>query len=183
MTIADNLMQFFTTNGEPTEARALVAPINEKIFLETPMGGAGWKESYSEVKPGDKYTPLVKFGKEGTFSYYGQAYVKPVGVFTDAHCYSSCDIFAANMQDSGAAIIFGEDPQTGAGGANVVDVRRCNFKLNRPVLKICSRLFLSAHLCDLAFWLLLKNTTRHFPDNALWSRHENWLEADCTHWA
>jgi C-terminal processing protease CtpA/Prc len=46
--------------------------------------------------------------------------LKPVGVLINANCYSSCDIFASYMQDSHAGVIYGEDPQTGAGGANVV---------------------------------------------------------------
>lgn len=44
-----------------------------------------------------------------------------MGVFNDANCYSACDFFSAAMQDSGAAVVFGEDPQTGGGGANVVE--------------------------------------------------------------
>ncbi|KAI9102852.1 ClpP/crotonase-like domain-containing protein [Phlyctochytrium arcticum] len=51
----------------------------------------------------------------------GHAYLRPVAVLTDGQCYSACDFLCAGMQDNGAAIIFGEDPQTGAGGANVFD--------------------------------------------------------------
>lgn len=48
----------------------------------------------------------------------GQSHMKPVAVFINASCYSTCDMFTASMQDLGAGIIVGEDPNTGAGGAN-----------------------------------------------------------------
>lgn len=35
--------------------------------------------------------------------------------------YSSCDVFAAEMQDNKVATIFGEDGYTGSGGASVID--------------------------------------------------------------
>lgn len=62
--------------------------------------------------------PVPLSGKSNNF---GTAYTKPVGVLNNANCYSACDLFSGNMQDSGAAIIFGEDGATGAGGANVIE--------------------------------------------------------------
>jgi hypothetical protein len=52
---------------------------------------------------------------------YGQVFFKPVTVITNASCYSSCDNFAALMQDHEAGRIIGEDSATGGGGANVWD--------------------------------------------------------------
>ncbi len=46
---------------------------------------------------------------------------KPIAVFTNSHCYSSCDIFASLMKDFGVAKMFGEAEHTGGGGANVVE--------------------------------------------------------------
>lgn len=48
----------------------------------------------------------------------GQFYFRPVIVFNNANCYSSCDMMSALMQDNGVAEVFGEDTTTGAGGAN-----------------------------------------------------------------
>jgi C-terminal processing protease CtpA/Prc len=64
---------------------------------------------------------LTSFGTDEECNQLGMAYVKPVGILTNAACYSSCDLFAAAAQDNGAAIIFGEDGTTGAGGANVIE--------------------------------------------------------------
>lgn len=48
----------------------------------------------------------------------GQAFFKPVAIFTNANCYSTCDMMSALFQDHGLAEIWAEDAQTGAGGAN-----------------------------------------------------------------
>jgi C-terminal processing protease CtpA/Prc len=50
-------------------------------------------------------------------------YFKPVAVLNNANCYSACELFSAAMQDTRGAFIFGEDPQTGGGGANVLTHR------------------------------------------------------------
>ncbi len=50
----------------------------------------------------------------------GTAYFKPVAVLTDARCYSTCDLFTAQMQDHGHAVIWSAGGRTGGGGANNV---------------------------------------------------------------
>jgi C-terminal processing protease CtpA/Prc len=55
---------------------------------------------------------------------HGQVYFKPVAVFVNSKCYSSCDMFAAQMQDHNSGIIFGEDASTGGGGANSFDLNQ-----------------------------------------------------------
>ncbi|KAH6581533.1 hypothetical protein BASA60_002365 [Batrachochytrium salamandrivorans] len=52
----------------------------------------------------------------------GQAYVRPMGVFNDGRCYSSCEVFSGSIQGHGAGTIFGEDKQTGGGGAAVMEL-------------------------------------------------------------
>ena len=45
---------------------------------------------------------------------------KTIDIITNAHCYSSCDTFAAQMQDHGSAKVWGVGSErTGAGGATV----------------------------------------------------------------
>ncbi|KAH6583867.1 hypothetical protein BASA61_007825 [Batrachochytrium salamandrivorans] len=39
----------------------------------------------------------------------GQAYVRPMGVFNDGRCYSSCDVFSGAIQSHGVGTVFGED--------------------------------------------------------------------------
>ncbi|KAJ3391832.1 hypothetical protein HDU92_008800 [Lobulomyces angularis] len=117
---ADAIPLLFSRNAKPTQARAVVHPINKDIFLGPNFVGTDWYDAYSNVKEGDKYTQPKNILTPLKWNDYGEAYFKPVGVLTNANCYSACDMFAANMQDSAAAKIYGEDATTGAGGANVV---------------------------------------------------------------
>lgn len=120
ISLADGIPQLFVPDFIPGGARALIAPINEQIFTG-PLKNDPWAKAYSEAKPGDKYSNIIQFTPTIKANNQGQVYFKPVGVLNNGQCYSACDLFSAAMQDSGAAIIFGEDPQTGAGGANVVE--------------------------------------------------------------
>ncbi|KAH6602788.1 hypothetical protein BASA61_000761 [Batrachochytrium salamandrivorans] len=52
----------------------------------------------------------------------GQAYLRPMGVLNDGRCYSACEVFSGGIQGHGAGTIFGEDEQTGGGGATVVEL-------------------------------------------------------------
>ncbi len=76
--------------------------------------------AYKNAPAGSRYTFPVSMDSFEECNSYGTAYTKPVAVFTNAQCiylyyffkyvgYSACDLFAANMQDSDAAIIIGED--------------------------------------------------------------------------
>jgi hypothetical protein len=67
---------------------------------------------------GATYTAPTPLNRAVELDTLGQYYFKPVAVLTNANCYSSCDMFSAQMQDHGSAIIFGEESTTGAGGAN-----------------------------------------------------------------
>ncbi|MES2526778.1 MAG: S41 family peptidase [Bdellovibrionota bacterium] len=63
-------------------------------------------------------TTPIPLNSPSSLNSLGQSIVKPIAVFINASCYSTCDMFSASMQDLGAGIIVGEDPNTGAGGAN-----------------------------------------------------------------
>jgi C-terminal processing protease CtpA/Prc len=116
-TMADMIPQLFGSDIETFSIRALVAPINGDIFLNSTFFPSDdeFSVAYRQAKAGDKYSPLVKETSYEIANSIGQAYLKPVGVFTSGNCYSSCDIFAANMQDNDVATIYGEDKFTGAG--------------------------------------------------------------------
>ncbi|KAJ3089112.1 hypothetical protein HK102_007173 [Quaeritorhiza haematococci] len=66
------------------------------------------------------FTPETPIFPLESLTQYGQAISKPVGVYVDGACYSACDMFAANIKDAGAGLIFGSDMATGAGGATVL---------------------------------------------------------------
>lgn len=114
ITMASFIPQLIKPDFINSYAHALVAPVNERLFLGG-FGGVEWQKAYSQVKQGDRFTPIVYFDSSEESNQLGQAYYRPVGVFTDGNCYSACDLFSANMQDNGAAWIFGEDGLTGAG--------------------------------------------------------------------
>ncbi|KAJ2997393.1 hypothetical protein HDV02_005590 [Globomyces sp. JEL0801] len=116
--IAQALNQLFVADAVSAKHRALVTDVNLRFM---PTQGQQWADAAKKVQPGDKYTASIdKYSKE-SINAYGQAYLKPVGILNDGFCYSACDSFSAAMQDNDAALIFGEDLQTGAGGANVLD--------------------------------------------------------------
>ncbi|KAH6586403.1 hypothetical protein BASA50_000577 [Batrachochytrium salamandrivorans] len=50
------------------------------------------------------------------------AYLRPMGVLNDARCYSACEVFSGAIQGHDAGTIFGEDEQTGGGGATVKEL-------------------------------------------------------------
>jgi C-terminal processing protease CtpA/Prc len=71
---------------------------------------------------------------------FGRIYYEPIGVLTDAGCYSSCDIFAAVFQDKNIGHVFGEVANTGGGGATVLTINENDSQVIPPnVLKIPKR--------------------------------------------
>ncbi|KAJ3089935.1 hypothetical protein HK102_005129 [Quaeritorhiza haematococci] len=123
---AEKIPQLFSVPGDakpavPMGMRALNTPLNEKLFTGVCSDWEpGWRELFDQDND-SRYTKPLPIVSEYAVNLLGQAYFKPTAVLMNSWCYSSCDMFSAAMQDIGAAIIFGEDPQTGAGGANVWD--------------------------------------------------------------
>ncbi|KAH9271850.1 hypothetical protein BASA83_005952 [Batrachochytrium salamandrivorans] len=66
------------------------------------------------------------------FNTFGQVYFNPVGFYTDGMCYSTCETFAAHIQDHGIGTVFGEDETTGGSGADVLSSDDDDFT-NRPL--------------------------------------------------
>ena len=114
--MADSIPQLFGPNILPGGARAIVHPINQKIFLNsTEYRRDNWSEAYEKAKPGDVLTPIATFNTIETANTVGQVYLKPVGLLTNANCYSACDLLSAIVQDNEVGTIYGEDGSTGAG--------------------------------------------------------------------
>ena len=109
ITIANFIPQFFTKDFVPGTGRALISPINEIMFTQTPQfKDSIWDTAYRSTPPGSIYSNRVMFNTKDESNDFGQVYFKPVAVFNNAQCYSACDKFSANMQDSAGAIVFGE---------------------------------------------------------------------------
>jgi C-terminal processing protease CtpA/Prc len=90
--------------------------IIKRVILENDLLNA-FKEAQTNGEIFSRPLPIT----DKIFMRIGkQAYFKPIAIFTNAHCYSTCDMFAAQMQDYGFAKIVGEDKTTGAGGANYI---------------------------------------------------------------
>ena len=117
--VADIIPQLVTPVFKTAFGRAVKSKINDIIMSEnSKFHDEDWKRAYHETPAGSTYTKLTKFNADADVNQIGQWYSHPVAVLTDAECFSACDIFAANLQDHGNAILFGEDKTTGAGGAN-----------------------------------------------------------------
>ncbi|KAI9102855.1 hypothetical protein DFS34DRAFT_610804 [Phlyctochytrium arcticum] len=122
--IADSISQWFTGMAVPPKGRDINHPTNRIMFGNQSLAldqFRGERLALQNAAPTDKFTKTVDFDPVDAINMDGHAYLKPVAVLTDGLCYSAGDFFCAGMQDNGAAMSFGEDPQTGAGGANVLD--------------------------------------------------------------
>lgn len=121
ITLADSLVQLFTAkNPVPINFKLKNSPANI-FYMEKNAPNNPFTMSLKEAaRTGATYTDLFPITPASTeeANKIGQSFFKPVAILTNSSCYSSCDMFTAQMQDHGAAIIFGEDANTGAGGAN-----------------------------------------------------------------
>ncbi|MCX6125900.1 MAG: S41 family peptidase [Proteobacteria bacterium] len=122
--LAEEMVQIFTpTLIVPMPVRLLPNDLNLKMFINSNGGNQnGWSTDVkTAMGSGAKYTTPRVITTSREANRFGQAWFKPVVVLTDSSCYSACDLFAAGMQDHGAATIIGTHAATGAGGANVME--------------------------------------------------------------
>nr|MBA2404183.1 immune inhibitor A [Bdellovibrionales bacterium] len=116
--LAEALVQLFTPkNTLPLNFRLKNSHANRHFMYQSPTNiwAMALKEAEATAAP---FTVNMPLNPATELDVVGQYYFKPVALLTNANCYSSCDMFSALMQDHDAAIIFGEDSTTGAGGAN-----------------------------------------------------------------
>lgn len=84
---------------------------------------------------GTPYSAAGTISDKAEINDLGQAYFKPMAVFVNSKCYSSCEVFAAQVQDHEVGTVFGEDLQTGGGGANYYTLNKIldeKFTQNDP---------------------------------------------------
>ncbi len=105
MTLANILPQLFSPNVKLIKGRTIASPLNKKVFES--YNDTKWVEAIEQSRI--RYSHTVSFDELEAMTNFGTAYLKPVGVFTNANCFSSCDMFSAVMRDSKASITFGED--------------------------------------------------------------------------
>ena len=122
---ADLLSQLFMAGeAKAINARLLNTDLNRRIFNETLLGvfsNPEFTDVINEVEgTGRLFSDTAPFTYDEDANRLGQAYYKPVAVLTNGRSYSATDLFSCAMQDNEAGFIYGEDPRTGAGGANVI---------------------------------------------------------------
>ncbi|KAH6575868.1 hypothetical protein BASA60_004807 [Batrachochytrium salamandrivorans] len=84
-----------------------------------------YAKAWQETEEGSRFTNVFFPNSVESVNTLGQAYLRPMGVFNDARCYSSCEVFSGSIQGHGAGTIFGEDERTGGGGATVMKLDPC----------------------------------------------------------
>lgn len=114
--LAETLVQYFS----PEDIEPLYFNLNANEFIAKYLDITRDSDSNAVNEALAQGLPFAKvqiFPKD-TIPQEGQFYFGPVGLLTNASCYSSCDMLSAQVQDNTDALIFGEDSTTGAGGAN-----------------------------------------------------------------
>ncbi|TMP38320.1 hypothetical protein CWB96_18630 [Pseudoalteromonas citrea] len=133
---ADTLFQLFSPKQVvPTSLRYINTEVNQYIMQDTIFRtfGENWVKVLTDVEGTEaKYTDVATYRTTPQINTVGQAYYKPVGVWSNARTYSSGDVFTCGMQDNNVATIFGEHPSTGAGGANVIAHNIFNQYIGAP---------------------------------------------------
>ncbi|KAH6576431.1 hypothetical protein BASA60_004542 [Batrachochytrium salamandrivorans] len=119
----DNMVQLFKPDFQPFGNRYLMNQITRNLFVKGKEPNVDpFAKAWKKTKKGSRFTNVFFTNSMESANTLGQAYVRPMGVFTDGGCYSSCEVFAGAIQGHGAGAIFGEDGQTGGGGATVMDL-------------------------------------------------------------
>ncbi|NND75158.1 MAG: peptidase S41 [Ilumatobacter sp.] len=118
---AEFLLQLFTPRRiEPEPAQFINSPANASLTRHV-ESMKPWNTSIKQaVETGATYSTAIPLSDPDLVNMVGQLYYGPVVLITDAFCYSACDMFAAGFQDHDIGTIIGVDPNTGAGGANVL---------------------------------------------------------------
>jgi len=123
--LSDELPQLFGRNDAVTaEDRLINTEVMARIFNESAFGPAfpEGQEAINEVAGTDAtHTRVFSLFDAPGVNLFGQVYNGPVAVLANSNSFSASDYFSCHMQDSGIGFVFGEEPRTGAGGANVFE--------------------------------------------------------------
>ncbi len=130
---AEALPGLFTKKTSKThDFRLLNSELNQYLFLyeDVQQMFPLFKEALENVANSDaKYSIATPITTPEMGNIHGQVYTKPVAVMANSSTYSAGDLFTCSMQDNDAAVIYGADPKTGAGGANIISY---NFFYGSP---------------------------------------------------
>ncbi|KAH9263288.1 hypothetical protein BASA83_013343 [Batrachochytrium salamandrivorans] len=133
---ANSMVQLFKPDFKPFGDRYLMNPITYKLFVYGKDPDVNpYAKAWQETKEGSRFTNVFFINPMKSVNTLGQAYLRPMGVLNDGRCYSSCEVFAGSIQGHGAGIIFGEDGQTGGGGAIVMKLDPALIRASRKDFK------------------------------------------------
>ncbi|EGF78043.1 hypothetical protein BATDEDRAFT_27246 [Batrachochytrium dendrobatidis JAM81] len=111
--------QLFKPDFQPVLVRYLMSSVAYNTLVNGSQSFDTSGPAWYNTPPGSKYSVDHVKNSFNQANMYGQAYLKPVGAFTNAMCYSACEVFSAALQSSETGHIFGEDGTTGGGGADM----------------------------------------------------------------
>ncbi|KAH6588449.1 hypothetical protein BASA50_010730 [Batrachochytrium salamandrivorans] len=118
---ANSMVQLFKPDFQPFGDRYLMNPITFNLFVNGKNPNIyPFAKAWQETEENSRFSSVFFTNSMKSANALGQAYVRPMGVLNDARCYSACEVFSGGIQGHGAGTIFGEDEQTGGGGATVV---------------------------------------------------------------
>ncbi|KAH6571387.1 hypothetical protein BASA60_007216 [Batrachochytrium salamandrivorans] len=118
---ANSLVQLFKPDFHPFGGRYLMNRITYNVFVNNKDPKVDpYAKVWKKTKKGNRFSNVLFHNSVESVNTLGQVYVRPMGVLNDARCYSSCEVFSGAIQSHGAGTIFGEDGQTGGGGAIVM---------------------------------------------------------------
>ncbi|KAH6565464.1 hypothetical protein BASA60_009899 [Batrachochytrium salamandrivorans] len=120
---ASNMVQLFKPDFKPFGDRYLMNKITQNIFFDNKNPNANpFAKAWQETEPNSRFTNVLFPNSVKSANTLGQAYLRPMGILNDAKCYSACEVFSGGIQGHGAGTIFGEDKQTGGGGADCCEI-------------------------------------------------------------
>lgn len=121
--LGESMVQLFTPKDITPLNFTVKANASTRHFFEQKSNGSKFLAVVNDaLSKNEKYSAALPLNTSESINRLGQVYYKPVAVFNNSLCYSTCDMISALVQDHGAGIIVGEDSTTGAGGANSYDL-------------------------------------------------------------
>jgi peptidase S41-like protein len=125
--VAESLLQYLTPHRiQPEPTQFISTPVTAELCAKAKDLNA-WSDSINaSIETGAQYSsaiPLYGDNSDEVVNQTGQLYHGPVVLVTDALCYSATDTFAAGFQDHEIGYVLGIDDNTGAGGANVWELK------------------------------------------------------------
>lgn len=121
--LAEKMVQLFTPRTvSPLEFRLKNSSMNHVYWDKWPNSPFTKALKVAQAQRAH-YTLPLPINNAADLNKLDQAYFGPVAVLMNSNCYSSCDMFSAMMQDHEVGTIFGEDANTGAGGANNISIK------------------------------------------------------------